>query len=310
MLLLHVFFVLLKIIGILLAVLVGIVVLLLAAPIRYSFQINRRENALPEAKIKVTWLWIVVGFKASYIEKMFDYRVRIFGYQILGNQKEFIEKKQKREKEKEIKKRKKEEKQQTEKREPEELQALSLPEEDTILIEQELASNPKNFSSKKENMKAKTAVSSEKKEKKQKKTRKHKTRGKKKKKRSNRISSMKETMHKVKTAYQEYHGEQLLDFAKKSIIKILKHVLPRKMQGYLRFGFEDPAITGVVTGFAAMFYPKYQKQFSLEPDFQKECFEAEWKGRGRIHPGFFLYIVLTAFLDRDVRNVIKLIKEV
>ena len=109
----------------------------------------------------------------------------------------------------------------------------------------------------------------------------------------------------VRTAWQEYHGRQLLDFTKKSIIKILRHVLPRKMRGYIHFGFDDPAVTGLVTGTAAMFYPKYRKTFTLEPDFHQTCFEADCSGRGRIHPGFFLYIGITALMNKDVRNLIK-----
>ncbi|MFR3345941.1 MAG: hypothetical protein ACLTS6_19510 [Anaerobutyricum sp.] len=53
--------------------------------------------------VRVTWLCWLFYFKASYIEKVFDYRIRILGYQIAGNQQEFLEK----QKEKDRKKRRK-----------------------------------------------------------------------------------------------------------------------------------------------------------------------------------------------------------
>ena len=339
----HVILILFKIIGIILALVLGLLVLVLAAPVRYSFRFHTDENAPPGGQVKVTWLLHILYVRASYIDKMLDYRVRIFGYQIMGNQKEFLEKKKKREQKKQQKRQRKEEKDQKDKKEqPEpELQALSLPEpeavseaepevkekassgeteasEEDVVVEAEPEVKEKASSDETEVPKEDAVVEAEEKEKSaktatreksgdgQKKTaggktgRKKTVKGKKK-----RRESLGDKIVAVRTAWQEYHGRQLLDFTKKSIIKILRHVLPRKMRGYIHFGFDDPAVTGLVTGTAAMFYPKYRKTFTLEPDFHQTCFEADCSGRGRIHPGFFLYIGITALMNKDVRNLIK-----
>ncbi len=387
----HVILILFKIIGIILALVLSLLVLVLAAPVRYSFRFHTDENAPPGGQVKVTWLLHILYVRASYIDKMLDYRVRIFGYQIMGNQKEFLEKKKKREQKKQQKRQRKEEKDQKDKKEqPEpELQALSLPEpeavseaepevkekassgetevlkddvvveaepevkekassgetevlkddvvveaepevkekassgeteasEDDVVVEAEPEVKEKASSDETEVPKEDAVVEAEEKEKSaktatreksgdgQKKTaggktgRKKTVKGKKK-----RRESLGDKIVAVRTAWQEYHGRQLLDFTKKSIIKILRHVLPRKMRGYIHFGFDDPAVTGLVTGTAAMFYPKYRKTFTLEPDFHQTCFEADCSGRGRIHPGFFLYIGITALMNKDVRNLIK-----
>lgn len=339
----HVILILFKIIGIILALVLSLLVLVLAAPVRYSFRFHTDENAPPGGQVKVTWLLHILYVRASYIDKMLDYRVRIFGYQIMGNQKEFLEKKKKREQKKQQKRQRKEEKDQKDKKEqPEpELQALSLPEpeavseaepevkekassgeteasEDDVVVEAEPEVKEKASSDETEVPKEDAVVEAEEKEKSaktatreksgdgQKKTaggktgRKKTVKGKKK-----RRESLGDKIVAVRTAWQEYHGRQLLDFTKKSIIKILRHVLPRKMRGYIHFGFDDPAVTGLVTGTAAMFYPKYRKTFTLEPDFHQTCFEADCSGRGRIHPGFFLYIGITALMYKDVRNLIK-----
>ncbi len=339
----HVILILFKIIGIILALVLSLLVLVLAAPVRYSFRFHTDENAPPGGQVKVTWLLHILYVRASYIDKMLDYRVRIFGYQIMGNQKEFLEKKKKREQKKQQKRQRKEEKDQKDKKEqPEpELQALSLPEpeavseaepevkekassgetevlKDDVVVEAEPEVKEKASSDETEVPKEDAVVEAEEKEKSaktatreksgdgQKKTaggktgRKKTVKGKKK-----RRESLGDKIVAVRTAWQEYHGRQLLDFTKKSIIKILRHVLPRKMRGYIHFGFDDPAVTGLVTGTAAMFYPKYRKTFTLEPDFHQTCFEADCSGRGRIHPGFFLYIGITALMNKDVRNLIK-----
>ena len=93
---LHVLFILLKILGILLLLLVGVLLLVLLAPLRYSFKLEKEEQVSPEFSVRVTWLCWLFYFKASYIEKVFDYRIRILGHQIAGNQKEFLEKQKKK----------------------------------------------------------------------------------------------------------------------------------------------------------------------------------------------------------------------
>ena len=93
---LQILLILLKGIGILLALLIGLILLVLAAPVRYSFRLHADAHTLPHGQIRVTWLFCIFYMKASYIEEVFDYRVRIFGYQILGNQKEFLDRKRRK----------------------------------------------------------------------------------------------------------------------------------------------------------------------------------------------------------------------
>ncbi|MBP3880135.1 MAG: hypothetical protein J6D46_07460, partial [Lachnospiraceae bacterium] len=57
--------------------------------------------------------------------------------------------------------------------------------------------------------------------------------------------------------------------------KLIGHVLPRKLKGYVRFGLDDPGRTGRVLAAVAPFYPKYGKTFSLEPDFEELVLEGK-----------------------------------
>ena len=79
---LHVLLLLLKILGILLLLLIGLFLLVLLTPIRYSFELEKEEQTSPKFSVKITWLCWFLYFKTSYIEKVFDYRVRILGRQI------------------------------------------------------------------------------------------------------------------------------------------------------------------------------------------------------------------------------------
>ena len=298
--LIHVLLILLKFLGIFLLFLLGLIFLILAAPIRYSFHFHAGEEASFGGQIKVTWLLGILYIRGSYIEKIFEYRVRIFGYQILGNQKEFLEKKQKRERKKQKKRNKKSEKLKNKENVPAPLkQEESCGDDRTAKQEMqpEEKVSPEQEGTCEECRSAEKAVEPMEKKPSSTDRFREKTTG--------RLDSLRKKIHEFREAYQEYHGKQLMDFAKQSIIKILRHVLPRRMRGFIRFGFDDPAVTGIVTGGAALFYPKYRDTLVLEPDFGQECFEADCRGRGRIHPGFFLYMGLKALWNPDVRALLK-----
>ena len=106
---LYVLLLLLKILGILLLLFIGLVLLVLLTPIQYSFELEKEEQREPKFMVRVTWLFWLFYFKTSYIEKVFDYRIRILGYQIAGNQPEFLEKQKERQKKKSQKEKAKEE---------------------------------------------------------------------------------------------------------------------------------------------------------------------------------------------------------
>lgn len=112
---LHVLLLLLKILGILLLLLIGVFLLVLLTPIRYSFELEKGEQTEPKFAVRVTWLFWLFYFKTSYIEKVFDYRVRILGHQVAGNQPEFLKKQKERQKRKAEKEKAREEREKNKK---------------------------------------------------------------------------------------------------------------------------------------------------------------------------------------------------
>ena len=78
---------------------------------------------------------------------------------------------------------------------------------------------------------------------------------------------------------------------------ILKHICPRKITGYVKFGFDDPALTGQILGVIGTFYPMFSKKLTVLPDFAKAKLEVDVKMKGRI----FL-IVLIVHIMKIERN--------
>ena len=89
---------------------------------------------------------------------------------------------------------------------------------------------------------------------------------------------------------------------------IIVHILPKKLKGYLIFGFDDPALTGEILGVASLFYPKYQKTFKLIPMFEQQVLEGKVQIKGRIVVAYLVWQVIKILLDKNARLTFKNIK--
>lgn len=78
---------------------------------------------------------------------------------------------------------------------------------------------------------------------------------------------------------------------------------PKKLKGYVRFGFEDPSTTGACMGAASMLYAWYPENFFLKPDFEQEILEGELLMKGRIRGIVFLCIALRTLWNKDIRHM-------
>ena len=87
--------------------------------------------------------------------------------------------------------------------------------------------------------------------------------------------------------------------------RLLAHVLPRKVQGCLKFGTEDPCLTGEILGAAGIFYPLYGENFSIEPCFDQTVLEGTVSLRGRMYGIMVLISAVKIIRSRDVRYIIR-----
>lgn len=87
--------------------------------------------------------------------------------------------------------------------------------------------------------------------------------------------------------------------------KVVKHLFPRKIKGYVTFGFDDPYRTGQILTGAAFLYPLYHKQFSVQPVFDRPVFEGEVAFKGRIRMAAILSAGLRILLDKNFRIQLK-----
>ena len=97
---------------------------------------------------------------------------------------------------------------------------------------------------------------------------------------------------------------------KKILGKWMKHLKPTKAKVDMHFGFTSPATTGSMLGYMARFYPLYGNWLTIYPDFYYKVFEAEGFVKGRIRIGTFAIPALFLYLRKDTRRTIKLAKKI
>ena len=87
--------------------------------------------------------------------------------------------------------------------------------------------------------------------------------------------------------------------------KLLAHGVPREINGYVKFGTEDPCFTGEILGAAGIIYPLYGENFNIEPCFDQAVLEGTVSFKGRIYGIFLLVSVLKIISSKDVRYIIR-----
>lgn len=93
-------------------------------------------------------------------------------------------------------------------------------------------------------------------------------------------------------------------FLKRSIFKIIRHILPQRIEGWVHFGMDDPEKTGRMLGRIAVFYPFYAQSFKIAPDFENEVFETKLLAVGRIQAFTLAATGIKIILNKDLRRIL------
>ncbi|MCF0146077.1 MAG: DUF2953 domain-containing protein [Eubacterium sp.] len=90
---------------------------------------------------------------------------------------------------------------------------------------------------------------------------------------------------------------------------IFRHIFPRTVKGYVRFGTNDPSSTGMLLGIFYSLCIPVPEELDIIPDFMEECFETNVSMKGRIFLSVILVHVLKIFKDKEVRVLVNRIRK-
>ena len=153
---------------------------------------------------------------------------------------------------------------------------------------------------KKENLEAENKIKAlDKQEKKQSKKKKRKSN--KKKSSAKKESKLDKLIDKAKDIHYlltEEENKKTLLLMLEKIKNLLVHILPKRIVGFFKFGFDDPSTTGQVLEAVAIFYPLYRDDFKIVPMFYDEIIEVDISFKGRLRVFYALYIGLILWLNK------------
>lgn len=330
---LHILLLILKWIGIVLAVFWLLVLLLinlgLFVPVRYRADAScQNDIETLEAEFELSWMWKLFFLTACWKKGKADMKIRIgwkylFSEEKEGKSEEKIEVPEEKE-ENDLQKEKEEQKFLKEQKEslPPEKTNRSLPENNV----QEQAEKRECHQEKTE-----SGIDKEEEEKESFTADRRKAGGRKKKplwdrmkeKISEWIESCKSFWRKILAMRRNFRGkkEQIESFLtdashrrafcslKREVRRFLGHVSPKDVKIVGKIGLEDPYMTGQALAVLGMLFPFLGENTVIVPDFENKVLEGSVHIEGKIHNFRMLAILWRLIKDRDVRKIIIDIKK-
>lgn len=272
---LHILFLILKIIGIILLVILGITLTLvgvvLLVPIRYRLK-TETTNGMKDLRteVKANWLLHLISAHITYQEEELDWQVRVGWKKFRANEEdvqidddgiEIHAENENASKEMTTQKRAEEHKE-------------SAPRKASVEKDSETSGKRATSKAKKEGCFKKIKC------------------------------TIREFCDKIKNIkeflVEETHIQALLRL-KKEIIFFVKKIKPDKINGYLRIGLEDPYNTGRALAVLSVLYPFYGEYFQVYPEFEREIIEGDVSFKGRIRLVHLLLALGRAYFDKNMK---------
>lgn len=118
------------------------------------------------------------------------------------------------------------------------------------------------------------------------------------------LKNMQNIAEEKKAWLEDEENQASLKLLWKQTGRFLRHVCPRGGKGSVTFGFEEPYLTGQALSAAALIYPFFEGNLEICPVFDDTVFEAEGSFKGRIRAGYLLWLGLGILRDGHTRRML------
>ena len=96
---------------------------------------------------------------------------------------------------------------------------------------------------------------------------------------------------------------------KSRLIKLIKHILPKKAKCNVFFGMDDPAVTGNILAIHGILYSVLGDIIILNPSFEEVILRGDFNFKGKIRIGTVLYQVIRVLLDENCKRFYRIVKK-
>lgn len=119
------------------------------------------------------------------------------------------------------------------------------------------------------------------------------------------LKGMSEFIRDKKEWLEDEKNQASIKLLFRQVKKLIAHLWPVKGRGTVTFGFDDPYTTGQVLQVMSLVYPFYHRQLDIHPVFDQQVIDAEGSFRGRIRLAVVAWLTIRVFLDRHTRRMIR-----
>lgn len=275
----------LKIIGIVILAIIAlallIILMVLFIPVRYKGKVYFKE--VPDIALSVTWFFKFLSLNITYKDGLDIIGKVGWLFKVYSNHDDTDTKEEIEDHKSEVR---------------EIVDTVNENKEEDISVDNTNKANV--ITEKKENLEAENKIKAlDKQEKKQ--SKKKKSKSNKKKSTAKKESKLDKLINKAKDIHYlltEEENKKTLLLMLEKIKNLLVHILPKRIVGFFKFGFDDPSTTGQVLEAVAIFYPLYRDDFKIVPMFYDEIIEVDISFKGRLRVFYALYIGLILWLNK------------
>lgn len=112
------------------------------------------------------------------------------------------------------------------------------------------------------------------------------------------------------TAFLTYEKHQrAFEAVKKELCHLLHVLKPKKLQANVTFGFSDPSWTGYMLAFLGSIYGLIGEYVQIQPDFEERKLEGNASAEGKIRVIYFAVPAWKLFWNKDVKITYKHIRK-
>ena len=118
----------------------------------------------------------------------------------------------------------------------------------------------------------------------------------------------KEKLQDTKRLLKAKVTKRAFQYVKEVGLKMLKHIRPRKVEGKLTFGMEQPDQTGKTLGYLSIGCAVLRiplNKMNIIQDFEKKVLDGYLQVKGKILLGIVLVYLVKLYFNRDVKRVMK-----
>ena len=119
-----------------------------------------------------------------------------------------------------------------------------------------------------------------------------------------RLKNLEHKRQSVLSFIENEENQTSFRLIKRQLMRILRHVFPKKLSGRMTFGVDDPYLMGQILSVAAFLYPLYGKQIQLTPvmDADALVLDGDLSFRGRVQIGVLALMALRIWMDKNIRT--------